>query len=52
MTGGGIMTKDHINNKLYLFMYTIREYQRFSNGLSSHELTDDYNEETYVQINM
>ena len=52
MTGGGIMTKDHINNKLYLFMYTMREYQRFSNGLSSHELTDDYDEETYVQINM
>lgn len=40
-----------INNKLYLFMYTMREYQRFSYGLSSHELTDDYDEEAYVQIN-
>lgn len=45
------MKDELINNKLYLFMYTMKEYQRFSKGLSSHELTDDYNEETYVQIN-
>ena len=45
------MTDGLINSKLYLFLYTMREYKRFSNGLSNHELTDDYDEEAYVQIN-
>lgn len=46
------MTDALTNSKLYLFMYTTREYQRFSNELSSYELTDDYDEEAYVKINI
>ena len=39
------------NSKLYLFLYTMKEYQRFSGELCSHELTADYDAESYVQIN-
>ena len=39
------------NSKLYLFLYTMKEYQRFFGELCSHELTDGYDAESYVQIN-
>ena len=40
MKGGNVMPDELTNNKLYLFMYTMKEYQKFSGELSSHELTD------------
>lgn len=40
-----------LNNKLYLFMYTMKEYQRFSREFCNHELTDSYDNESYVQVN-
>lgn len=45
------MTDKLTNSKLYLFLYTMKEYQRFSGELCSHELTADYDAESYVQIN-
>ena len=48
---GDIMTDKLTNSKLYLFLYTMKEYQRFSGELCSHELTADYDAESYVQIN-
>ena len=39
------------NSKLYLFLYTMKEQKRFSGELCSHELTADYDAESYVQIN-
>lgn len=48
---GDIMPDKLTNSKLYLFLYTMKEYQRFSGELCSHELTDDYDAESYVQIN-
>lgn len=44
------MTDKLTNSKLYLFLYTMKEYQRFSGELCSHELTADYDAESYVQI--
>lgn len=35
------MTDKLTNSKLYLFLYTMKEYQRFSGELCSHELTAD-----------
>ena len=51
LKGGDVMLDELTNNKLYLFMYTMKEYQKFSGELSSHELTDGYDAETYLQIN-
>ena len=45
------MTDKLTNSKLYLFLYTMKEYQRFSGEICSHELTADYDAESYVQIN-
>ena len=45
------MTDKLTNSKLYLFLYTMKEYQRFFGELCSHELTDGYDAESYVQIN-
>lgn len=45
------MFDDLVNNKLHLFMYTMKEYRRFSKGISSHELTDDFDEKSYVEVN-
>lgn len=45
------MTDKLTNSKLYLFLYTMKEHQRFSGELCSHELTADYDAESYVQIN-
>ena len=45
------MTDKLTNSKFYLFLYTMKEYQRFSGELCSHELTADYDAESYVQIN-
>ena len=51
MKVGDIMPDKLTNSKLYLFLYTMKEYQRFSGELCSHELTADYDAESYVQIN-
>lgn len=32
-------------------MYTMKEYQRFSREFCNHELTDSYDNESYVQVN-
>ena len=45
------MDYELMNNKLYLFMYTMKEYQRFSREFCNHELTDSYDDESYVQVN-
>ncbi len=50
MKDGDSMLDELTNNKLYLFMYTMKEYQKFSGELSSHELTDGYDAETYFQV--
>lgn len=47
---GDIMTDKFTNSKIYLFLYTMKEYQRFFGELCSHELTADYDAESYVQI--
>lgn len=44
------MTDKFTNSKIYLFLYTMKEYQRFFGELCSHELTADYDAESYVQI--
>lgn len=51
LKGGDVMLDELTNNKLYLFMYTMKEYQKFSGELSSHELTDGYDADSYLQIN-
>ena len=51
MKVGDIMPDELTNSKLYLFLYTMKEYQRFSGGRCSHELTAGYDAEAYVRIN-
>lgn len=46
------MVKNIIPDNIYLFMYTMREYKRFSFTSAEHALTDDYDEVAYAEINI
>ena len=36
---------------LWLFVYTVNEYKKFSKKLIKHDLIDSFNDEDYVEIN-
>ena len=38
-------------NNLKLFVYTVNEYKRFASQLNRCEITDSYNDQTYIEIN-